>query len=124
LIECGNTRPRNALKGYFPLILEAFSTHLKAHNQPNDPPERILMEWLTTALLYPPAPGDMIGKILHTEISRMESQGYYWFEGKSDTGRELLNTLTQYCRSYDHWQFSRWVHEVRASDFNQRKYGS
>lgn len=112
-----------SLKGYFPLILEAFSTHLKAHTKPNYPPERVLMEWLTSILLLPPKPGDLIGKIVHTEISRVEGQGHYWFEGKSNTGRELLTTLTQYCRSYDHWQFSRWVHEVRASDF-QRKYGS
>lgn len=105
------------------MILEAFSAHLKAHGKPGQPPERILLAWLTSILLLPPAPDDQIGKILHTEIALVEANGHYLFEGKSDTGRQLLKTLTQYCRSYDHWQFSRWVHEVRASDF-KRKYGS
>lgn len=105
------------------MILEAFSSHLKANHKQGHPPERVLMEWLTGILLLPPAPNDQIGKIIHTELALIETNGHQVFEGKSDTGCELLKSLTQYCRSYDHWQFSRWVHEIRASDFN-RKYGS
>ncbi len=99
------------------MILEAFSTHLKTNTIPDKPPERILMEWLTSILLFPPAPGDQVGRVIHTEIAMSECNGQFLFEGTSKTGRELLRSLTLYCRSYDHWQFSRWVHEVRASDF-------
>ncbi len=105
------------------MILEAFSAHLKQHFRPGYSPEKILLQWLTGMLLMPPAPEDMVGKILHTELMLHELNGQHFFEGKTDTGRQLLKSLTQYCRSYDHWQFSRWVHDVRASDFT-RKYGS
>lgn len=105
------------------MILEAFSAHLKAHHKPGHSPEKILLEWLTGILLMPPDPQNHVAKVLHAEIELVEHQGHRYFEGKSTTGRTLLKSLTQYCRSYDHWQFSRWVHEVRASDFS-RKYGS
>lgn len=105
------------------MILEAFSAHLKKHFKAGCPPERILMQWLTGMLLIPAAPDDMVAKVLHAEISLFECNGHHYFEGNSPTGRLLLKSLTQYCRSYDHWQFSRWVHEVQASDFKP-KYGS
>ena len=46
------------------------------------------------------------------------------FEGLSRSGKVLLKSLTSYCVSYDHWQFSRWLHNLRASDFGQIREGN
>lgn len=105
------------------MILEAFSDHMKKHYRQGCPPEKILLEWLTGILLMPPSPEDQVARVLHAEIDLLEHRGHRYFEGKSSTGHSLLKSLTQYCRSYDHWQFSRWVHDVQASDF-ARQYGS
>lgn len=109
------------------MILEAFAQHLRAQTgsrypQASQKPEQILYEWLLDRLSVPPEAIDPIGNILHTEIAIRDCNGHYILEGRSDTGHRLLNSLYQFCRSYDHWQFSRWVHEVRASDF--KKFGS
>lgn len=105
------------------MILTAFSKHLKAKANLEKPPERVLYTWLAGILLQPPAPGDTIARILHTEIEIIDCEGHLGFEGKTDTGHQLLKSLYEFCRSYDHWQFSRWLHEVQASDFS-RKCGS
>jgi len=114
-----------ALMGFrmYLLILEAFSDYLKQEHNRALSPEKVLMTWLTGILLLPPAPNDMVGKVIHAEISMFSCQGKTLFDGKSHTGRQLLKSLIEYCRSYDHWQFTRWVHELRASDFS-RKCGS
>jgi hypothetical protein len=110
------------------LILEAFAQHLRnrTHSgryQTAQKPEKILYEWLVSILSQPPAPDDPVSRVVHTEIALTRWSGHFSLEGKSDTGQRLLYSLTQFCRSYDHWQFTRWVHQVRASDF-QRKFGA
>jgi hypothetical protein len=105
------------------LILEAFSDYLKEEHNRERSPEQALMAWLTRILLLPPAPDDMVGRVIHAEISMVHMHGRALFEGNSHTGRKLLKSLIEYCRSYDHWQFTRWVHDLRASDFS-RKCGS
>jgi hypothetical protein len=105
------------------LILEAFSDYLRQSHQPPGSPEKVLLAWLKEILSLPPAPDDMVGRVIHAEIAMEHLHGRLLFEGKSRTGRQLLKSLLCYCRSYDHWQFTRWVHELRASDFS-RKCGS
>lgn len=108
------------------MILHAFSVYLQQPQNRGRAPEKVLFEWLMRILLVPPAPNDpndMVARVIHAEIALIECDGHTGFEGKSDTGCQLLKSLTEYCRSFDHWQFSRWVHEVQASDFS-RKFGS
>ena len=105
------------------MILEAFSDYLKEDHNRDRSPEQALMAWLTRILLLPPAPDDMVGRVIHAEISMVNFQDRTLFEGNSHSGRKLLKSLIEYCRSYDHWQFTRWLHELRASDFS-RKCGS
>lgn len=40
------------------------------------------------------------------------------FVGKSPTGHRLLNSLTEYCKSYEDWQYRRWLHQVQPAHFN------
>jgi hypothetical protein len=105
------------------LILTAFSKHLQARANAQKAPEKVLYEWLAAYLLQPPAANDTIARIIHTELAMIDCNGHVGFEGRTDTGSQLLQSLYQFCRSYDHWQFTRWVHDVQASDFSQ-KYGS
>ncbi len=99
------------------MIIKAFSERLRQAENQGMSPERVLFDWLTQVLLFPPAPDDVVGKVIHAEIALIDCNGYPGFEGKTNTGCELLENLYRFCRSYDHWQFGRWVHEVRASDF-------
>lgn len=99
------------------MILEAFSQVLQAPENRHTPPERVLSRWLAEILLMPPAPDDPVTQVIHTEIAMIRQRDHYTFEGRSRSGRTLLRTLHSYCRSYDHWQFSRWLHHTRASDF-------
>lgn len=99
------------------MILEAFSEELKACANHGRVPEHVLFEWLSRYLQTPPAPDDMVGRILHTEIAMVDCNGLLAFEGKSNTGNILLESLYKYCRSYDHWKFSQWLHRLNASDF-------
>lgn len=105
------------------MILEAFSAYLQLEKNGSLPPEQALMSWLTRILLLPPAPNDMVGRVIHAEIRMLDCDGRTLFEGKSHTGRQLLKSLIHYCRSFDHWQFTRWVHELRASDFTRKDVG-
>ncbi len=99
------------------MILEAFSQSLLAADNRGRVPEHVLFEWLSRILLMPPAPDDMVGRVIHAEIRMIDCNGYPAFEGKSATGDTLLCSLYQYCRSFDHWQFTRWLHERSATDF-------
>jgi hypothetical protein len=101
------------------LILKAFSEQLQLECNRERKPEHVLFDWLARTLLMPPAPDDVVGKVLHAEIEMIDCNGYPGFEGKNDSGCRLLESLFQFCRSYDHWQFSRWLHEIRASDFSE-----
>ena len=101
------------------MILEAFSKELQAKRHEGNSPERILFDWLLNILLWPPAPDDHVAKVIHAEIAFLDCNGHPAFEGKSDTGHQLLESLYKFCRSFDHWQFTRWLHEIRASDFSE-----
>jgi hypothetical protein len=99
------------------MILEAFSRVLQAPENRGLAPETVLSRWLASILLVPPAPDDQVARVIHTEIAMCRRSSHYVFEGQSRTGTALLESMYSYCRSYDHWQFSRWLHHTRASDF-------
>lgn len=100
------------------MILEAFSIELKRPENQGGVPERVLFDWLVRYLLVPPGPDDHIAHILHHELLLHDYHGHVGIEARTDTGHQLLRSLYTYCRSYDHWQFSRWLHQRRASDFS------
>lgn len=99
------------------MIIEAFSIVLQRPENRDRIPERVLYDWLVQILLVPPSPEDHVAKILHTEVELLNHEGGYNFEGRSESGNRLLVALFNYCRSYDQWQFSRFVHHINASDF-------
>lgn len=84
----------------------------------------ILHDWLGGYLERPADPFEPISQVIHAEIEMSYDGGERHFEGLSRSGKVLLKSLTSYCVSYDHWQFSRWLHNLRASDFGQIREGN
>jgi len=109
------------------LILEAFAQYLQSipikEGKLDQKPEVLLYHWIMDYLNAPANLADPVSAILHAELYTFDADGHKAFEAKSESGRRLLKTLFHYCRSYDHWQFSRWLHTIRASDF-RRQVGS
>ncbi len=98
------------------MILETFSQYLKQQYSEDASAEAVLHQWLEQQLnLTTP---DNIGKVIQTEIVKVHFDDEVWFVGTSDSGAQLLESLYQYCASYDRWQFSRWLHNVKAADFS------
>lgn len=118
------------------MILEAFSEHLKAHNQPltsamvadalltsaqkptptKSHSREVLFEWLNEQLHVADAE-DHVTRVIQAELALVVYQGQPFVTPITDSGRRLLDTLEHYCDSYDHWQFSRWLHVLEPGDF-------
>ncbi len=118
------------------MILEAFAKYLHVAD-PDLPAQSVLARWLWERLSVPPETN--VDKVLRCEISvvpkgrdrrnshRLDSGGNgpdYIFQGNSESGRRLLNALYHYSLSYEQQKWNRWVHHVKASDFNERHGGS
>ena len=68
----------------------------------------------------PAADDHAIASVIRREITAIhdDETNRWMFIPNSHTGKTLLKSLLDYCQSYDHWQFSRWLHRVQASDFH------
>ncbi len=114
------------------MILEAFSRYLQAAD-PSVPATRVLVRWLWERLSIPPQ--NNVDKVLRVEIaiewqtvnlSRGSESDHLVIEPKfafvttTDSGRRLLKSLYEYAMSYEQQKWSRWVHCVKASDFNDQ----
>lgn len=122
------------------MILEAFSEYL--HANPDLPADEALAAWLWDKLKA--APVTVVDRVIHCEIAicrgsqpaiaglrlpqeaektisrklkDKQSSGYY-FQGTSTSGRKLLASLHEYSLSYEQQKWSRFVHGLKASDFN------
>ena len=119
------------------MILEAFAAYLHAAD-PNVCATDVLARWLWERLTAPPT--NNVDRVLHCEMAisaakptgreanqdflpRYERAGArqaYIFKGTSESGRRLLKSLYEYCLSYEQQKWARFVHGLKASDFNGR----
>ncbi len=100
------------------MILEAFSKTLITQFSQRGDALRILQEWLNLYLSMPiHSDSNMVHRVLHTEIERTDASPFMLFRGKSPSGDILLQSLYDYCRSYEDWEYRRWLHTLKASDF-------
>lgn len=114
------------------MILEAFAKYLQQADS-EVPATYILARWLWERLSCPPE--NNVDSVLHCEISiarpnqsnkkplRLDASANgptYAFHGKSASGVRLLQSLYQYSLSYEQQKWARWVHWLKASDFNER----
>ena len=115
------------------MILEAFAEYLR-QSDPEAPATVILARWLWERLSMPPE--NNVDRVIHCEVSLNRSKGpgqskLYWESGKgapcytflanSESGDRLLRSLYEYALSYEHQKWARWLHVIKASDFNQRR---
>jgi len=99
------------------MILKAFAEFLKKSNE-KDSSTVLLALWLKNKLSQPVE--DNVDKVIHEEISIVfEKDNEYRFEGKSKTGKALLKSLYNFALSYEQQKFTRWVHNLKASDFKK-----
>ncbi len=113
------------------MILEAFAKYL--HDaEASLPASSVLARWLWERLTLPAETA--VDKVLRTEIEieiaqpRRKRVGRpteapdtpnFVFSASSESGKRLLKSLYEYAMSYEQQKWARWVHRVKASDFNQ-----
>jgi hypothetical protein len=98
------------------MILKAFSEYLRQVSA-DVPAVVLLSSWLREKLQR--LPENNVERILHREISLFKSKkGFFLMIARSDSGRNLVEALYEFALSYDNHRFSKWVHGVKASDFN------
>lgn len=111
------------------MILEAFSTTLKAEFSPTKRAGVVLRHWLMGHLSQPnPASADKVHCILIAELeltthasdaTALSAPLIQLIQPKSATGTTLLKSLLFYCDSFEHWHYRRWLHQLNASDFKE-----
>jgi len=116
------------------MILEAFARYLHAADS-NTCATDILARWLWERLSVPAE--TTIDQVLHCELKlllvsdshnhilslKLIDQGRkkpltYIFRGNSVSGSQLLKSLYEYSLSYEQQKWARFVHTLKASDFN------
>lgn len=100
------------------MILEAFSQTLHSHWHPTECSAVVLLHRWLLGILTEPDPQDMVSRIIQTEVALLNMPAHPTFVARSTTGKTLLNSLYQYCDSYEQWQFRRWLHESKPHHFN------
>lgn len=115
------------------MILEAFAEYLQVADD-KIPATDILARWLWERLSTPPE--SVVDRVLHCEVSLSlanrasmgssqvregKTRTAYIFKGNSSTGAKLLKSLYEYCLSYEQQKWARWVHALKASDFQSYK---
>ena len=131
------------------MILEAFAEYLRDQD-PEIHSRDVLAQWLLEKLSI--SPKSSVDKVLQLEIvicqkgeepenqepdeeavyleaprktSRNDSNlEEYVFKGSSKSGARLLKSLEEYSLSYENQKWARWVHQVKASDFNKKRNNS
>ena len=110
-------------------ILQEFSKYLQAAD-PRVPAKTVLASWLFERLAT--CPKTLTDKVLHcelsislleadaaTDLSYTSTEGNnYTFTSESKSGKRLLNSLYHYSLSYENQKWVRFIHKLKASDFN------
>jgi hypothetical protein len=118
------------------VLLEAFAKYLHSAD-PATPANSILARWLWERLTAPTE--TLIDRVLRAEIKldvydknssspqvrgfRISSLPGYILTPTSESGRMVIRSLLAYASCYEQQKWSRWVHCVKASDFNQVSNG-
>ena len=77
---------------------------------------KLLCEWIK--LVINKNPKNHADKIVHKEIMLAQNpQGDFIIVGKSDSGRILVNALSNYAISYENFLMSRWLENKKPKDF-------
>lgn len=99
------------------MIIKAFSEYIKTVNS-DIPTILLLSKWLRLKLSQEPT--NNIEKVIHNEIRLFNNKkGLYLLAGKTKTGKILIESLYNYALSYEQHNFNKWLHRLKASDFDK-----
>jgi len=102
------------------MIIKAFSEELHKLKT-NTSSVVILAQWIKKILHKKPI--NNVERVINTEIvMEQDDSGSVYFVGKSKSGTVLINSLYNFDLSFDHHKFAKWLHERKASDFNNKRY--
>ena len=103
------------------MILSEFAKYLKEYDNAiisnKTTATKILCEWIKYVINKNPK--NHVDKIVHHEIMLAQNpQGDFIIVGKSDSGRILVDALSNYALSYENFLMSRWLENKKPKDFN------
>jgi hypothetical protein len=97
------------------MIIKAFSEYIRTFNT-EIPSMLLLSKWLKEKLSKNPE--NNVEKIIHKEIGFLKKNGgVFLLIGKANSGKILLESLYEFALIYDQHKFSKWIHNLKASDF-------
>ena len=98
------------------MIIKAFAEAL--HLEKNIEPCEFLQIWLKKILSKKPE--NHVENVIHTEFFMQKtSNDVTIVASDSTTGRNLLQSLYNFCLSYENFLFARWLHKKSVNDFNK-----
>ena len=96
------------------MIIKAFAEAL--HKAGNKEPCEFLQLWLKEILLK--TPQNHVENVIHTEFHlKTTSEGITIVASDSTTGKNLMQSLYNFCLSYENFLFARWIHKKNVNDF-------
>jgi len=99
------------------MIIKSFSEYIKTYNS-EIPSLLLLTRWLKEKLSKNPE--NNVERIIHNEIGILKNKrGVFLLIGKTKSGKVLLEALNEFSLSYDQHKFSKWIHNIKASDFKE-----
>lgn len=101
------------------MIIKAFATYLQSFDKKETDKTSLalLYQWLQEILSQNPE--NNIQRVVHEEIViKKNNIGMFVIHAKSNSGRKLLESLYNFALSYEQQKFTRWVHKIKADDFN------
>jgi hypothetical protein len=113
------------------LILDAFSRVLRHPDNATASPAQLLVEWITAILTDQPMTSlDSLSDndLTPAQIKAIFSQAFQLIQtnhgppaivSRHTHAQQLLDSLLHYAHSFDDWQYRRWLHTTKATDFYQ-----
>lgn len=103
------------------MILSEFAKYLQEYDNEiisnKTTATKILCEWIKYVINKNPK--NHVDKIVHHEIMLAQNpQGDFIIVGKSNSGRVLVDALSNYALSYENFLMSRWLENKKPKDFN------
>ena len=97
------------------MIIADFANFLKKYNDDlmthKTSPLKLLNEWLYE--IVNKKPKNNVEKIIHREILYCKNNnGDYLIVGKSDSGRKLVTSLINFAKSYENYNYAKWLEMV------------
>lgn len=102
------------------MILKEFSKYLQEHNEDLvhncTTTSKLLCEWIRYVIKKNPK--NNVDKIIHREVMLAENtQGDFLIVGKSESGRVLVNALSEFSKSYENFIMSKWLSDKKPHHF-------